>query len=266
MIAQTALEFFPYSTTLIGDALQAASEMADWDRGDKILEVALSIDMKSVEDWYMPVWISEYYRAKALAAPSKEERFECLKLALEYVRETEKYHPFDDRIINQEAEILISMKDLSTARQVLDRAIFEPKSNSEGINCHIMAPQCCVTYLEEILSDTDEYDRIIEVANVGIRCSATTDKKVAVAYFFYRMALAMDCKITVAPNGYGNQELVRETLRKYSLAYALYAKTNTKPRMDIISERFLILSALSGVTDVDLKQFCELDKDDNDDD
>ncbi len=255
-VAQAGLKFFRYDTTLLGDALQACSALACWEVGDRILTDALDVDMRFIEDWYLPVWVSKYYRSKAQSATS-QNRLKLLESALAYVRDAKLHMPYEDRVLNQEAEILIEMNDIAGARKVLDEAIFEEHVNGEGLSCHIMAPQCCLTYLDSLLSETDEYDRIIQVAQVGIRCSATTDRKVRTGYFLFRMALAKDCKIHAAaekdPKAYGNPDLVRDALRSYALAYSMKIDPLYK---EIIAERFAILEVMSGISDVALDQFC----------
>lgn len=255
-VAQTGLAFFRYDTTLLGDALQACSALACWEVGDRLLVDALSIDTRFIEDWYLPVWVSKYYRSKAKSVATAD-RLELLESALAYVRKTKLHMPYEDRVLNQEAEILIEMNDIAGARKVLDEAIFEEHINGEGLSCHIMAPQCCLTYLDSLLSETDEYDRIIQVSQVGIRCSATTDRKVTTGYFLFRMALAKDCKIHASaekdPKAYGNPELVRDALRSYALAYSMRIDPLYK---EIIAERFSILEVMSGISDIALEQFC----------
>lgn len=261
LLARAGLEFFPYDTTLLGDALQAAGYLAEWELGDMYLERALSIEARHVDDWYLPIWASEYRRIKARST-SPDQREELLQGALDYIRSFKEYLPFEDRIYNEEAEIMIEMNDLAGARRLLDDIIFEPHVNGEGIACHIMAPQCCITYLDSLLAGTDEYDRIIEVANVGIRCAATEERKVRVSYFLYRIALAKDCKIHSSSgtggNTYGNQEQVRDALRSYALAYSMRTSEAYK---ETIQERFHILSIMSGIDDIALDQFCPKDDD-----
>lgn len=259
LVAEAALEFFPFDTTLLGDALLAAGALAAWETGDAHLNTALAIDMRFIDDWWLPVRIAEYYRIKARAV-DLEERQNLLQAALEHLQLAHTHLPLEDRILNEEAEVLIELNDLSGARRLLDETIFEPHINGEGISCHIMAPQCCLTYLDSLLADTDEYDRIIEVATVGLRCAATKERKVQTGYFLYRMALAKDCKIHAAAstgaNAYGNKDQVLDSLRMYALAYS----TNIhEAHKEVIAERFHILSVLSGITEIELEQFCEKD-------
>lgn len=256
-IAETALRYFPYDITLLGDAIQSASELADWERGDVYLDRALSLDPRYVTDWYLPTWVSMYFRMKARSVGSGQ-RQELLGRALSFLRTMKRHLPYEDRIINQEAEILIEMNDLAEARRLLDEAIFEPHQNGEGVNCRYMLPQCCLTYLDQILGNTDEYDRIIQVANAGIQMSGTKERSTSVSYFIYRLALAKDCKIhaasTSSASGYGNPELVRDALSNYALAYSLRISENHK---SIIAERFHILTVMSGISDIRLDQYCK---------
>lgn len=254
-VARAGLSFFPSDTSLLGDALCAAGKVADWERGDVLAARAEGIDTRYVNDWYMPVMLSEYYRARA-RAESSDVRGAYLQKALDCLRAAKQHLPNEDRVINQEAEILIEMNDLASARALLDDAIFAKHLDSDGVERHFMMPQCCVTYLDDLLGDTDDYDRVIEVATIGIRASGIDEKSVNTGYFIFRLALGKDCKIHAASNsanGYGNSELVRDALRTFALAYSLDSSSSHR---EIIRDRFTILSVMGGVSDVSLTQYC----------
>lgn len=264
-VACAGLSFFPNDTSLLGDGLCAAAKIADWERGDALAARAEGIDTRYVSDWYMPAMLSEYYRARARVEQT-DARGAYLQKALDYLSLAKRHLPNEDRIVNQEAEILIEMNDLNAARTLLDDAIFAKHLDSDGVERHFMMPQCCVTYLDDLLGDTDDYDRVIEVATIGIRASGIDEKSVNTGYFIFRLALAKDCKIHAASysaNGYGNAELVRDALRTFALAYSLDSSSSHR---EIIKDRFTILSVMGGIGDVSLTQYCGEEHEDQEDD
>ena len=266
-VAQAARNRFGRDAVLLADAVLCAANLGDWELGDTLLEQADQGDYRSAEDWRLAVYVADYLRARA-RTESDSDREATYERALAFLREAKSRLPEDDRIYNTEAEVLIEANRIEEARSLLEDVIFlrDYKDSIPNPMRHPVA-QCCLTYLQSILSNSCDYDKIIEVADAGIRFAATEQRTVNTGYFFYRKALAMDGQINAngvgsKAQGFGNQDYVRNAMKTYALAYALHGD---KDYGKICRDRFLVLSAMGGIDDMAIDEYCSSDQAGDDD-
>lgn len=258
-LVQIARKRYPAHSYLLADALVICSELAAWDEGDKLVELAKSPDFRAVESWYLPVHLAGYLANKA-KSQMKKERDKTYEEALNYLKDASERLPPLDQIINQQAEILIEANRLDEARDLLENAIFK-NDYSQGVRNSERIPvaQCCLTYIEKILNDSCDYEKIVEIAEAGIRFSATNQETVATDCFFYRKALALDAMLTTKDDKgnikiNSNPDMAREALQTYALAYKLASEPY---RAKTCKDRFLILKVLGNLEDVgDISTYC----------
>lgn len=258
-IAEAGLERFPNDASLLADAIRSAGHIGNWKKGDELVCRAEQPDYRADEDWTLAVYLADYLCEKAHTQKA-EDRNSTYERAIKCVRDAKRRLPPDDRLINKEAEILIEAGKADEARNVLEDAIFRRDTITDGVPDpnRIPVAQCCLTYLDKILNDSCEYDKIIKIADAGIRFHKIKQRPVKVGYFFYRKALAMDGKIHSATvgdqaTGFGNADYVRNTMRTYAIAYALNRQGEFR---DVCRENFLVLSAMAGVDDFGIDAFC----------
>lgn len=248
-LARKALEAAPYNIDLLGDVIQSAGKCAEWELGERAVETAKSLPRK-YWDWYLAVWASEFYVNRADAC-NPAERSEMLGRGLEIIRECRLQSPLEERFYNKEAEILIADGRIDEARAVLESAIYQEHEANDGTACMIPAAQCCLTYLDSILYGVNDYAKIIDIARRGVKNAAVEQEPVNTGYFLFREALALDGSIHEEnernrSKGFGNQELVREALNTYELAYKLNIAESYRK---IIRTRFSILCGKAGIAD-----------------
>lgn len=253
-LSQHALERYPYDIDLLGSAIQAACSCAEWETGRQLVETANAIP-KRFWNWYLSVWACAYYMRLATAC-DPAQRSDVLGQGIELIRACREQLPLEDRIYNQEAEILLADNRIDEARAVLESAIYHEHDANDGTSCMIPAAQCCLTYLNSILHGVNDYARIIDIAQRGTKNAADEHESVNTGYFLYREALALDGSIHEEEEknhakGFGNQELVKEALNTYVLAYKL--NKNGQYRA-IIRKRFDILCGKSGITGFQLPE------------
>lgn len=258
-LAEAGLERFPYDATLLADAIRSAGNIGDWQKGDELVWRAERPDYRTDENWALAVYVADFLCEKA-HAQSAADREPTYERALNFVRDAIKRLPPNDRLINQEAKILVEAGRIDEARDVLEEAIFRRDTIADGVSdpSRIPVPQCCATYLDKILSDSCEYDKIIKIADAGIRFLKIEQRSVNARYFFYRKALAMDGKIHSAAistqaSGFGNQDYVRNAMNTYAIAYAL---DRSGVYRDACRENFLVLGVMAGVDDLRVDAFC----------
>ena len=245
-LAAFSLERYPYHIDPLGDAIQAASNLGDFDSGQRYVDVAVSIP-KEYWDWYLAVWVCGFYKAH-LNVCEPDKRSAYLDKGLEIIRQYREHFPLDERAYNQEAEILLLANRKDEARAVLERAIFEQHESDDGTPCRIAAAQCCVTYLD-MVKGTDNYQEILRIAQKGIKDAAQDKPSARVGYFLLHEALALDAKLCSAEdprNGYRNPEQVEEVLHAYEAAYQLNKGTVYSKA---IEERYTILCGKCGLAD-----------------
>ena len=115
--------------------------------------------------------------------------------------------------LRAKAEVLIELNRLDDAKQVLQNTIF----NAVDGKSPILAPQCCLTYLRNLLNSSNDYDLIIKVATQGLVATATDENSAHFGYFVYRIALAKDAQ--VVDSGFDNRDKVKEALDWYQNAF-----------------------------------------------
>ena len=250
-VALAARRLYPSDASLLGVALLCAGKTHSWEIGDRLIEDANNPDCRWNETWYLSIHVSNYLRRKAAMLP-EQERDETLARALAFVRAAKERIRYLDRLYCAEAELLVLMNRVPEARQLLESVIFlndaDPNRQPTAL--------CCMNYLKQILSDENscEYDKIIVVADAGIRYLAKTEESVKPGYLYFRKALAMDGKIHA---DYGrrssgvDREYIREALKTYALAYA------ENWHRDTCRKRFRELLALSGIDDMDIQMYCD---------
>ena len=243
-----ALTMFPYSVNILANAIQAAGQSGRFEKGKKYLDSANQID-KKCWSWRLFLFSIIYYKRlfDQCAPDALDSNY---KKAIDLAHEYQKYLPLDERAYNQEAEILLYKNNISEAKNVLRKAIFEGVL-IEGEPVKLIAAQCCVTLLNDVLDDSDEYDLIIKTAQKGIQFTTQEQPSSKIGYFVYRSALAKDALIVC--DNYRNKADILEALREYQCAYDLnqdmgYAKT--------IEERYTILcqSCKDPIEDMPLKK------------
>lgn len=257
-ICRRALEIYPNDVDLMARFVDAAAGCGRFDEGLAMIE-RLERTPKRYWNHHYPFFdVTRFYQAYVSACPP-EQIDAIMGKAMEMALAYQKYLPCDERGYNLEAELHLYAGRVTEARRVLQRAIFEDVQGPDGTYGSLVAAQCCLTLLVEILGDSTDYDLIIKVAQRGIRNTARTQPAAGVGYFVYRQGLALDAIICDARerDGYGNPEKVREALMTYRCAYGLVS--NEKYRATI-RDRYSILAHKSGILDLPLE-----DKDPSDD-
>ena len=254
-LAMRALERFPFDASLLGDAVQATGKGGFWKEGEQVIAQAQRLP-KRYWNWYLCCWICEFYLSLATAS-DPEQRSAIIAKGVEVAEDCRRQFPLEERIYNQEAELLIADCRIDDARRVLEDAIYNPHRANDGTEHGILCPQCCITYLESILEGTNDYDRIIDIARRGTKNAASKESSTKVGYFVFREALALDGMIHEEEErsharGFGNQDLVRQALETYKLAYELRKREGMTMNCRTIRERFDILCGKSGITDLSL--------------
>lgn len=256
-ISRSALNRYPCDAKILADAIRSAGQLGNWEVGDSLLTKVGSSDFRAGEDWSLAVYVADYLKERARAEDS-QSRERTYEEALKFLRDAKNRITTNDRLINSEAEVLIESGRVVEARDLLEDVIFMDDYNNGSLNPDRRpVPQCCITYLDEILTDSCDYDKIIGICDAGIRFAAEEKRSVSVGYFFYRKALAMDGQIIAngagaRGQGIGNQDYVRNTLRTYSLASKL---TETQHYQEMCRDRFLILCAMAGIDDMDVDAY-----------
>lgn len=141
------------------------------------------------------------------------EREQLTKRILQMCDDFIAAFPREDRAYNEKAEVLIELNRLDDAKQVLQNTIF----NAVDGKSPILAPQCCLTYLRNLLNSSNDYDLIIKVATQGLVATATDENSAHFGYFVYRIALAKDAQ--VVDSGFDNRDKVKEALDWYQNAF-----------------------------------------------
>lgn len=244
-IGQYALSMYPYDIDVLADSIQAAGGAAQYEIGYDLIARAEKIN-KRYWKWRLFLMIAEFYKIQ-LSSCDPEEYELIYSKGFRVTEDYVKFLPCDERAYNQQAEYYIKKNKMAEARAVLEKAIYDEIKDTDGTRHHIVAPQCCLTLINDILSETTEYEHIVEVAEKGIQFTAQHQPSARMGYFSYSAALAKDAMI--CRDHYKNKQTVQEALREYQCAFDLnndmqYGKT--------IQERYAALSqnAQNPVTDV----------------
>ena len=154
IIGEYALSFFPYDIDLLADSIQAAAGSAQYDKGGDLIQRAEKIN-KQYWDWRLFLMIADYYSSQ-LSSCSPEEFESIYGKGLSITEEYMKYLPWDDRAYNKMAEYYLIKNERQKARAILEKAIYDDIEGLDGTRQHIVAPQCCLTMIDKILSETIE--------------------------------------------------------------------------------------------------------------
>lgn len=246
-IGKYALSLFPYNVDLLADTIRAAAGASQYDTGNDLIQRAEKIN-KQLWNWRLFLYIADFYSTQ-LSTCLPEEFESIYGKGLSITEEYLKYLPWDDHAYNKQAEYYLIKNERHKARAILEKAIYDDIDGSDGTRQHIVAPQCCLTMIDKILSETIEYDRIVEVAEKGIQYTAQEQPSARMGYFKFRSAMAMDAMIT--RDHYKNKQTIQEALREYQCAFDL---NGDLPYSETIQERYAALSQNSQnpVTDMPL--------------
>lgn len=251
-VLRCARRRFPNDATLLGDAIWCAGYLGDWSLGDALLGEARDPARRVNEDWSLAVYVCDYLCERAEALDGKASFDE----AIEFVQGAIHRLGPADRLYCAQATALIKAGRKRDAKELLESVLLRKEVESDGTTKKGLfpAPQCCGKYLKEIMGESIDYERVIQIADEGIRFSNTMDDTITLAYFVLRKALAMDGIINSTSHAptqsLGNPEYVRQTLSTYALAYALDEDYRERCR-----ERFTLLAALGGVSDLKVDMY-----------
>lgn len=232
-ICDYALEKKPYNIDLLANAIRAASAMGEFDIVWKYIEKAEQIDYK-LWNWRLFLFGIHAYKEYLSACMPGDEN-SVWETAIKLVHKYQECFPTDERAWNAEAELQLEHNNVKEAGEILYRAIFQPV-DVDGEYKPMLARHCCVTYIDKILEDTEDYDMIIRVAKKGIQNTAEEQPSSEIGYFIYRMAMANDAKCI--KENYDNEGRIEETLRLYENALQLVKE---EAFTDTISKRYAIL-------------------------
>lgn len=209
-IAEIGLEKYPYNVDLLAFAVRVSGRAGDFEKGEAFLAQMERINRK-YWDWNAYRYAIEMLRAE-IGQTIGSERDQLVERILQMCDDYIAAFPAKDRSFNTKAEVLIAINRLKDAKQVLQNAIFNAVDGENPI----LAPQCCVTYLE-VLQSSNDYDLIIKVATHGLVATATDENSANFGYFVYRIALAKDAQ--VVDSGFDNRDKVKEALAWYQNAF-----------------------------------------------
>lgn len=228
-IVEMGLNKYPYSVDLLAMAVWDSGKIGAFDKGEAWLQ---QLEKIGRQYWN---WGSYRYAVEMLWAEMSQtmgpEREQLEKRVLQMCDDFIAAFPRNDRAHNAKAEVLIVLNHLEEAKQVLQNAIF----NVVDGNKPILAPQCCVTYLERLLTDSNDYDLIIKVATKGLISTAMDEDSARFGYFVYRIALAKDA--LVVDSGFDNRDKVLEALAWYQNAF----DSVSSPRREKAAQRYLFI-------------------------
>lgn len=210
-IAELGLAKYPYNVDLLANAVRISGKSGAFDKGEAWLQQLEEIGRK-YWDWSSYLYAVELLRAE-MSRTIGPEREQLTKRILQMCDDFIAAFPREDRAYNEKAEVLIELNRLDDAKQVLQNTIF----NAVDGKSPILAPQCCLTYLRNLLNSSNDYDLIIKVATQGLVATATDENSAHFGYFVYRIALAKDAQ--VVDSGFDNRDKVKEALDWYQNAF-----------------------------------------------
>lgn len=249
LVARRGLELHPADVSLLSAALSSAAECGDYAYCDELLKSIKKIECAYWNERLFSA-VLRYFtqRVRDPACPSAKND------ALVCAEDFRARFPFSDTAVQLQAQLFIDLGRVDEATELLRAAIFGGTGPDENSRKVISAPRCCLLYIEEILSeqgDRDTYEEISRVARKGVQYTAEEQPSTSIGYFLYRDAEAMDALMCSEndSNTFKNEARVREILSTYQCAYRLLS--NEKYR-HTIWERYVILTARSGITDMPL--------------
>lgn len=236
-ICDYALQKYPYSVDILANVINASGKSGNFEKGLEYLKTAKKIS-KEYWNWRLFVFAIDFYQEYLHACP-RDKVEEIWATAMELAADFQKTLPMDERSYNEQAELYLFKHDYDAARLTLRDAIFNTHGTDyQGNPIYLVAAQCCVTYLTDILDDSQDYEEIIKVADKGLQFTTQEQPSARIGYFVYRKALAMDAKCV--STGYIIPPDITNALRQYQCAYKLnidkaYAKT-IKSRFHILCQ------------------------------
>ena len=211
-IAEIGLVKYPYNVDLLAFAVRVSGRAGDFEKGEAFLAQMERINRK-YWDWNAYRYAIEMLRAE-IGQTIGSERDQLVERILQMCDNYIAAFPAKDRSINTKSEVLIAINRKEAAKEVLQKAIFDTQSST---GTPIQAPQCCVTYLEHLLAESNDYDLIIKVATKGLVATATDEGSAHFGYFVYRIALAKDAQVVASD--FDNPDKVVEVLAWYQNAF-----------------------------------------------
>lgn len=228
-IAQLGLEHYPYNMDLLANAMRVAGESGDFEQGENFLARLENVG-RSYWDWSAYLYATDLLEAE-MACACGQQREQLIERMLKMSDDFVAAFPALDRAYNTKAEALILLNRKDQAERVLKEAIFNGSRAGER---PILAPQCCLTYLEKLLSESNAYDTITKVAMQGLVATATNVNSANFGYFVYRIALAKDAQVVAA--GFDNKDKVLEALNWYQNAFDCFSGS-----AEYIAKRYLFI-------------------------
>lgn len=226
-VCDFVLEYAPKNTDMLADAIKACGDSSQFDRGETYLLKANELgDGYKYWSWRLFLYAVDFLHTKLKAYPDDAGLFNrAYDLAKKYV---EKF-PKDEHGYNQQAEILITVNRQEDAMADLYRFITDRNGDST-----LICAQCCVTLLN-LLDDSNDYKRIIEICDKGMCNTAQEQPSAALGFFVYRKALALDA---MAHNDGFREGTVKDAMKYYQAAYDL---NQGRSYTEVIEQRYALL-------------------------
>ena len=217
-VCDYALQKYPYSIDILANAINSSGKSGNFDKGLKYLTTAEEIS-KEHWNWRLFVFSIDFYQEYLKTCPRNQVEH-IWQTAMDLAKDFQRNIPMDERSYNAQAELYLFKHDYKNARTTLRNVIFDVhRFDTLGTPSRLVPAQCCVTYLTNILDDSQDYDEIIVVADKGLQFTAQEQPSARIGYFVYRKALAMDAKCIAS--AYNSEDNIRNTLRQYQCAYPL---------------------------------------------
>lgn len=234
-VCDYALQKYPFSVDILANAIDASGKSGSFTKGLEYLKSAETIN-KQHWNWRLFVFSIDFYQEYLNTCPRNQVEH-IWQAAMDLAKDFQRNIPMDERSYNEQAELYLFKHDYKNARRTLRNAIFDPHGKDViGKPIYLVAAQCCVTYLTDILDDSQDYEEIIKVADKGLQFTTQGQPSARIGYFVYRKALAMDAKCV--STGYIIPPDITNALRQYQCAYNLNIDT---PYVETIKSRFHIL-------------------------
>ena len=222
-VCDFALSLTPLNRDLLGDALKACGNSCQFARGDRYLSVAETIPTSLWSDrlfLYCIDFLTEKLQANPFDTATYEKAF---GLANEFIAN----FPYDEHGYNQRAELMLTVNKRDEAIADLEKSIMEIQPDPHNRASELVCAQCCVTLLG-LLDDSNDYNRIIQVCDIGLRHTAQTQPSVKLGFLTYRKAEALDAE--ARREAFRVPDTIIQAMNCYQTAYDLnqdrdYART-----------------------------------------
>ena len=230
-VCKFVLSYAPMNMDILADMMKACGDSCQFELGEEYLKKANKIP-KNKWSWRLYLYSVDFLKTKLQAYPTNQAIFDRAEaLAKQYMQ----YFKLDEHGYNQLAEIYVCANMRGKAIETLYDFILE--DNLEERNgSRLICAQCCVTLLN-LLDDSNDYARIIEICNRGLDCTTQEQPSASIGFFIYRKALAMDAMLRDKNYKEGD---VLETMLNYQIAYDL---NQGRSYADTIEKRYALLRA-----------------------